>query len=560
MPYGRLVSKLSDLVRRRKVRIAPLLSVVVPVYNVEQYLAECLESLLGQSFTDFEAVLVDDGSTDGSAAVAQEYVDRDPRLRLVRQANAGLGAARNAGVREARGAYLAFLDSDDTLPPEAYALMMSTIERTGSDMVVGTLKRDDGRSRVAMRLMRQNHRSRREQVTLAEMPLMLADVFAVNKIYRRSFWEEAGLDFPVDVRYEDQPTLTRAFLASKRFDVLPETVYLWRVRHDGSSITQRRDDLADLVDRIATKRMSTDAVLAAAQEVRDTWFREVLPVDMWEYFRAAVDADEEYWALLRSAMTEFWNDDTVPFDRTAVPVQQRAMGWLVTQGLRAELRRLIAYIDEREGDIPVEVHGGEAVAVLPDVELPGAPRTIRVLGAHEIVWESRVTEASWQQGRLTLRGFALMRNVPTLGRRTVLTGTLARLSAEGAGPHVVELPVEQVEQPRATRFAGRPSQNFDACGFVTTIDVPELVATDSRAGVWRILLERRVDGISASGGVTSFDRPDVDTSWHGLDGLPQGWDARARLRVHDGELVLEVREDSLSPGEPAAATRRGGRV
>jgi len=99
----------------------PRLSVVVPVYNVEEFLEPCLDSLLAQTFTDYEVVMVDDGSTDGSAAIAQRYVDRDPRLKLVHQENGGLSKARNTGTDHATGELLVFLDSDDMLLPEAAA-------------------------------------------------------------------------------------------------------------------------------------------------------------------------------------------------------------------------------------------------------------------------------------------------------------------------------------------------------------------------------------------------------------------------------------------------------
>src|SRR5689334_23375145 len=122
----------------------PRLSVVVPVYNVERYLDECLASLAAQHVEDFEAILVDDGSTDGSAAIARRHAGRDPRFRLVSQGNAGLGAARNAGVELARGEFLAFLDSDDKVPADGYARMLASLERTGSDFATGNIHRFDG--------------------------------------------------------------------------------------------------------------------------------------------------------------------------------------------------------------------------------------------------------------------------------------------------------------------------------------------------------------------------------------------------------------------------------
>ena len=368
-----------------------LLSVVIPIYNVERYIADSLESLLAQSYSRFEAILVDDGSTDRSVAIAERYAAEDPRLRIVHQANAGLGAARNRGVAEARGTYLTFLDPDDLLVPGAYQTMMSTITRTGSDMVVGRLERYEHGRQSLTRLMKLNHAAHRERLTLSDMPLMLADVFAVNKIYRRQFWEDAGLAFPQGLRYEDQPTLTRAFVAAARFDVLRDLVYLWRIRSDGSSITQRRHELTDLVDRIESKRISTAVVQQTGHAgLRDVWFRDVLPVDMWEYFRAVPGCDDDYWRTLRSATTSFWSDETVPFERTRTPVQQRLMGWLVDQGRREDLERLLTFIDEHRGAFELQVDDDIVFApVRPAEELAhtaGAPRSVYALHEHQRRW------------------------------------------------------------------------------------------------------------------------------------------------------------------------------
>ena len=364
----------------------PRLTVVVPVYNTEPFLRSCLDSLLGQSFGDLEAVVVIDGATDGSLRIAQEYAARDARIRIHEQPNAGLGAARNVGAGLAAGEYLTFLDADDTLPLDAYATMMGTIERTGSDLVVGTLQRDTGGRRTTMPLMRANHGSRRERVALVDMPLMLADVFAVNKVFRRTFWQRAGLEFPEGLVYEDQPTLTRAFLAATHFDVIPETVYWWRIREDQSSLTQRRHEIADLTDRVESKRISTRLIAGTEiPGVADVWFKDILPVDMWEYFRSVPGCSDDYWALLQSAVREFWTADTVRFEETRLPVQQRLMGWLVEHGRRRELEELINFLNARRGDIPVESRGELRVALLPGVDDPavGLPAAVYVLAEHE---------------------------------------------------------------------------------------------------------------------------------------------------------------------------------
>jgi CDP-glycerol glycerophosphotransferase len=223
--------------------------------------------------------------------------------------------------------------------------------------------------------MRENHRVDRLGVTLDEMPQILADVFAVNKVFRRSFWSRAGLAFPEGVRYEDQPTLTEAYLKSTAFDVITHTVYLWRIRADHSSITQQRHEIADLRDRITTKRAAQSLLRDAAPHIRTTWLTDVLPVDMWEYFRAVPRATDEYWRMLRDAVQEFWTADTITYEHARVPVQQRLMGWLVAHDRRAELLELLLFLDERRpGGLPVEVRDGAEVCLLPGHE--GAGTTV----------------------------------------------------------------------------------------------------------------------------------------------------------------------------------------
>lgn len=112
-----------------------MVSVIIPVYNVEQYLRRCIDSVLAQTYTDLEIILVDDGSPDGSGAICDEYAAKDSRIKVIHQANAGVSAARNAGMDLASGEYLAFIDSDDFIEPEMYEQMLAAAEKTGADVV-----------------------------------------------------------------------------------------------------------------------------------------------------------------------------------------------------------------------------------------------------------------------------------------------------------------------------------------------------------------------------------------------------------------------------------------
>lgn len=117
--------------------VPPLVSIIVPVYNAERYLRYCVDSILGQSYANLEVILVDDGSSDGSPALCDEYAAADSRVTVVHQPNGGIGKAQNTGLDAAHGAYIAFADNDDILDRRAIELLAHALESTGADMSKG---------------------------------------------------------------------------------------------------------------------------------------------------------------------------------------------------------------------------------------------------------------------------------------------------------------------------------------------------------------------------------------------------------------------------------------
>ena len=116
-------------------------SVIIPIYNVEEYLEECLQSVVDQTLEDLQVIMVDDGSLDGSTDIAKKFASRYDHFEYVRQVNGGLGNARNTGVKYAKGKYIIFLDSDDIVPDDAYEKMYLAAEKNHSEMVVGSVAR-----------------------------------------------------------------------------------------------------------------------------------------------------------------------------------------------------------------------------------------------------------------------------------------------------------------------------------------------------------------------------------------------------------------------------------
>ncbi|HWM74680.1 MAG TPA: glycosyltransferase family 2 protein [Nocardioides sp.] len=324
-------------------RTPPLVSVVVPVFNVAAYLPHCLESLLAQRRVELDIVVVDDGSTDESGAIADRYAAEESRVRVVHTDNHGLGAARNEGLRHIAGEYVGFADSDDVVPPAAYDVLAGSLEGSGSDFVTGSIVWWEPTGLREPPWMRRLHHPPRTGSTAAEHPEILGDVFAWNKLFRRTFWESAGLSWPEGIRYEDQPTTTRAYLAGQ-FDVLSEIVYHWRIRDDGSSITQQRASVADLADRLETKRMALASVDASADAgaVRPYFLDRVLAGDLHRYFLLIPGCSDEWWALLESGVRELWGERSLV--QSGLPPVHRLTGWLVEQGRREDAATVMTYV------------------------------------------------------------------------------------------------------------------------------------------------------------------------------------------------------------------------
>jgi CDP-glycerol glycerophosphotransferase len=252
--------------------VTPKVTIVIPVYNVERYLALCLQSVCAQNYPKLDVILVNDGSTDNSLAVARKFQEK-LNLHIVDQENSGLSAARNAGVRAIdQTDYLMFLDSDDALAPEALKNLVSRIVDTGADFVVGDTTRMKGVTRLKRRDTRPvfDRASYAKQsagslasTTLKEHPQAILDVTAWNRLFDFKFYTQNKFSFPEGMFFEDMALMTKAYIRAKKFSVLSQTVYLWRVRTEGAkSITQQTNDEKKLADRITALRQMQGLIKA----------------------------------------------------------------------------------------------------------------------------------------------------------------------------------------------------------------------------------------------------------------------------------------------------------
>ena len=218
----------------------PMVSIIVPIYNAEQYLRRCVDSILNQEYTDYELLLVNDGSTDASGDICEEYRDRDPRVIVIQKENTGVSDSRNRALDRARGKYLQFLDSDDWITPDATRLFVRAAEEYGCDMVISDFYRVVGERLSPKGDIEEEGVLTREEFAAHMMENPADFYYGVlwNKLYRRDIVEEHKLRMDTDISWCEDFMFNLEYIRyAKVFYALHAPIYYY-VKRKGSLASQ----------------------------------------------------------------------------------------------------------------------------------------------------------------------------------------------------------------------------------------------------------------------------------------------------------------------------------
>lgn len=230
----------------------PLISVVIPVFNVEKYLKKNLDSIISQTYKNLQIILVNDGSTDNSAAICATYLKKDSRIELIEQENAGLSAARNVGIERVKGEYLAFIDSDDVVDSDYIEYLYNLIVESGADMSVCGIREsyENGKERILSANFKDENLSREKCLKR----MLLEEGFncsAYAKLYKTGLWKE--IRYPAGKHYEDLGTTYRYILRSEKIAYGAEAKYEYYIRKGSishSEFSMKKLDIVELTDQM----------------------------------------------------------------------------------------------------------------------------------------------------------------------------------------------------------------------------------------------------------------------------------------------------------------------
>ncbi len=269
------------------------ISVVIPVYNTQNYLNECIDSVLNQSFKDFEIICINDGSTDNSLSILSDYEVSDERIKVISQQNRGLGASRNEGLKLAQGEYVLFLDSDDYLTPDALEKLYNQAYANDLDLILFKI------ANFNYKTLKESHSDYFDMKFLKE--IVNEDIFnwmivkdcifdisvtATSKLFKRSLI--SNIEFPEDLLFEDNLFFTKVIFNAKHVYFLDEYLYYRRIRPDSitNSYHSKFSDCIIIYDEIIEYMKSIGKY--------DEFSNQIFDKKCFDFFHRFKLVDDEY--------------------------------------------------------------------------------------------------------------------------------------------------------------------------------------------------------------------------------------------------------------------------
>lgn len=352
---------------------APKVSVLVPICNVERYLEECLDSLAAQSFTDFEVLCINDGSTDGSRAIIQSYMDADERFRVIDKPNSGYGASMNMGLANAIGEYIAILESDDFFEPNALELLVDAAERNQSDVVKADfyLYWSTPQERDELFRIVDEQEVGRTMRPIDDLAIFFRKPSIWSALYRSSFLRDNGIDFleTPGASYQDAGFNFKVWASAARATFIADPILHYRQDNEKSSVNSA-EKVYCVCDEYASMASFVNDRLDGDQRLMG--ILECMKFDsyMWNYDRLSGDLRGDF--IVR-ASSEFADD----LDKGLVDFR------LFDPWTAADLR-LLASDPERFCELHERAAGGGALGTVRRLLALGGPALVLKTVAHKL--------------------------------------------------------------------------------------------------------------------------------------------------------------------------------
>lgn len=291
----------------------PKVSIIIPVYNVEKYLRVCINSVLDQTLGEIEVFLVDDGSTDGSWKIVQEFAEKDKRVIAIQQKNAGAAVARNKGLEQARGEYIGFVDSDDFVDKDYFEQLYKTAKTKKADMAVAYSMVGKERDSLAATIRKDNYRYDRERNDVLKNKVMFNKLDFRNVlwlvIYKRTMLEKHGIHFPPEIRNgQDEIFNIQASYFANKIEYVSKQTFYYYLERDGSITRNHRLTAGGVLSRAYVLKGTVNFLNSQDDYSKKVYISKVVKALtlLMEYFIRASDVDEQTTKQVVSIILFSW--------------------------------------------------------------------------------------------------------------------------------------------------------------------------------------------------------------------------------------------------------------
>nr|WP_019265769.1 glycosyltransferase family 2 protein [Methanobrevibacter smithii] len=328
-------------------------SVIVPVFNVGDYLSTSLDSILNQSLEDIEIICINDGSTDDSLKILENYAKKDNRIKIISKENEGQGTARNVGLDNACGEFISFVDADDFIKKDMLEKLYNKSVNGNLDLVMCKVSSFDNETHViddnlwyySLKCFSGFKKEVFNNLDTKEFTSLIS-VTPYNKLYRRSFVEKNNIRFPEKYIFEDEVFFYNVYLKAKRISLIDENLYCYRTNRKGSTVSKGLDkDYSDIIHIFRLIRdllVETNYINVYKKQVYNRFIHLIL----WRFSQTAPKYRKNFFNLMKKEFNEILNENSKDFslnvDELDFKIKSRTLKVLNSKNLE-EFEKLDSY-------------------------------------------------------------------------------------------------------------------------------------------------------------------------------------------------------------------------
>ena len=287
------------------------ISAIVPVYNVEKYLKECLDSIINQTLTDIEIICINDGSTDNSLKILNEYAEKDKRVKIFTQKNQGLSIARNNGMKYAKGEYISFIDSDDYIELNTFEKLYDKATRDDLDILMfKSFVYDEQKQKINefdayhdLEVFDKFIKNIFCHLDTKEFTHRIS-VTSWSKIYKTDFLKSNEINFPEKLLFEDNAFFYETYLKAKTVSIYPERLYYYRINRENSITKTSGYKFSDIIKNFCLIR-NTLKEMNYLNIYKKTVYNKFINVILWRYSLISEEYKEEFFNKMKEDILKF---------------------------------------------------------------------------------------------------------------------------------------------------------------------------------------------------------------------------------------------------------------